>query len=376
METKRPALQSTSGLAHSRPRVGKRPATTGSTNAVRDEPAAFAASARIAGDLPGKPDPHAILTLQRWAGNRAVSRMIGEQRAQSAPPTVTPVVIQRVPAVWVQADGREVRFNLTRIQGKIYEDRATNERYLWTGRRNAYGAILVVPAASEKQKPYADLTKQYKDWKKANTSNVTIETPYGPVSGRHNRGAPWISSREEDFDDAALGDTYTEFIRGLRGLKQGQAKRKAKVTDAEIAKDLLSAKNDAIRKALQKRAAAMITATVYLAEEWRKQGAVKIFRGILRRIAGGKGDFDSLPERFEFVLSADAGRRQVGRFQDRYERERRAKKRKFDLLDKAEEKIYGSLSDIEPDDLSSDDDTREEKKLKKRRLFAEKHENS
>ncbi|MDQ1721576.1 MAG: hypothetical protein QOI26_1310 [Pseudonocardiales bacterium] len=45
---------------------------------------------------------------------------------------------------------------------------------------------------------------------------------------------------------------------------------------------------------LEKRAAAMMTVTVYLAEEWRKQDAVKIDRAILRLILSGKPTFHGL----------------------------------------------------------------------------------
>jgi hypothetical protein len=108
--------------------------------------------------------------------------------------------------------------------------------------------------------------------------------------------------------------------------------------------------------------------STYLAEPWRKQGADKIWRALLRLVENGKIDLNKAIQLFRFVESADAGREQFGRFQDVHE----GATNLSDLEDD-EQMIYEAFSPIREDDLGSDDDLREAKKLKSRgRLYAKK----
>jgi hypothetical protein len=116
---------------------------------------------------------------------------------------------------------------------------------------------------------------------------------------------------------------------------------------------------------LEKRAASMMHVTVYLAEEWRKQGAAKIYRAILRSIVEGERDFSTFSEDFAFIASADQGREQVARFRDV---QRGDKKQK--ALAESEQQIYGSMSPYHAGDFDTDDDMEDEKTLKKTRDFS------
>lgn len=190
------------------------------------------------------------------------------------------------------------------------------------------------------------------------TTGLDIPLFGSTVSAFYNRGAPKIGSQAKNWGKAALGDSYVEFIRGVRS---------GGLDDDEIATALLNFDEAEFTSHLERRAAAMLTSTVYLAEEWRKQGAAKIYRAILRRIADQKATFDDFLDEFEFIASADAGRRQVGRFYDMFAQP-------GSTLKGADKRNYTYVSDEEDDDYSSDEDTRDNKSsIKKRRLYAHKH---
>jgi hypothetical protein len=158
-----------------------------------------------------------------------------------------------------------------------------------------------------------------------------------------------------------MGDKYVDFIAGLRS---------GGLSDAKIAQSLLDQDDTVLASHLEKRAAAMATVTVYLAEEWRKQGAAKIYRAILRLIVSGKKTFDDFLNDFAFVGSADLGRKQVGRFYDVWLGDTdRAD------MDSDEGEIYDVMSPQNNTDYSSDEDMRtdEKKNLKGKRLFAQKY---
>ncbi|MCM3080334.1 MULTISPECIES: hypothetical protein [Brevibacillus] len=197
------------------------------------------------------------------------------------------------------------------------------------------------------------------------TTSLSINTEFGPVAARHNRGAPYITSREEDYNNAKLGTTYTSFITGLRNGTNDDS------DDAVLAQALLDNDTTELTTDLQHRAAAMLNTTVYLAEEWRKQGAGKIFRALLRQVINEEITFDDFLQSFRFIASADEGRRQVARFQDVIDEEL-----DYDDLDEDEQGIYDNMSEIEHDDFSSDDEMREDKELKKPRLFAARYQQS
>ena len=107
---------------------------------------------------------------------------------------------------------------------------------------------------------------------------------------------------------------------------------------------------------------------MYLAEQWRKQGADKIWRALLRLVKNGEINLDKAKELFKFVESADAGREQVGRFQDVAEGVTKPQDLPAD-----EQRIYRELSPVREGDYSSDEEMRTKKELKKSRLYAHKH---
>lgn len=209
-----------------------------------------------------------------------------------------------------------------------------------------------------------DKFSEYRDWD-VKTSGVEIDAPFGSgkVSAYHNRGAPKISSKQSDFGGAKLGDSYAEYKRGLQS---------GGLTDSQIALALLDINDSALGSDLEKRAGAMLHITVYLAEEWRKQGAAKIYRAMLRLIIKGTKTFDDFIEGFKYISSADNGRKMVARINDVFKGGAEPEDLPF-----FEEEIYEAMSPIREDDLSSDEEMRDEshKKLKsKSRLHAKHHE--
>jgi hypothetical protein len=202
--------------------------------------------------------------------------------------------------------------------------------------------------------------QEYQDFTKT-TTGVSVDAFGGPVSAYFNRGAPKLASNAKNWGKTSLGDSYVEYIQGLRS---------GGMTDAALAQALLDLDDSVLASHLEKRAAAMMTLTVYLAEEWRKQGAAKIYRAILRLIVAGTRTFDDFLDDFAFIGSADAGRKQVGRFYDVW----LGDSDQADL-DSVESDIYGAMSPQRDEDYSSDEDMRtdDKKNLKSKRLFAQKY---
>jgi hypothetical protein len=215
--------------------------------------------------------------------------------------------------------------------------------------------------ASGSDNPYSFGNFQaYQDFT-TTSQGVSVAAFGGSISAVYKRGAPKLGSNAKNWGKTSLGDTYQEYIRGLRS---------GGLTDPAIAQALLDLDDSALATHLEKRAAAMLTVTVYLAEEWRKQGAAKIYRAILRLIAKGTRTFDEFLDDFAFVGSAQDGRKQVGRFYDVWLGDTdRAD------LDSDEGEIYDVMSPQREEDFSSDDDMRtdDKKNLKGKRLFAKKH---
>lgn len=205
----------------------------------------------------------------------------------------------------------------------------------------------------------------YESWSPSQTTSMQIETPWGSVSAQQKRGAPFIRSKAQNYKKAKLKTDYKDFNRALRN-NSGKAD-----VDHEIAKDLLEKKSDFLKTDLQKRGAAMLYTTVGLAENWRKEGAEKIHRALLRQVQQKEIDLDEVNKRFKYVESADEGRKQVARIQDVL-----GKRAPLKDLSEEEQKIISNLSGGE-DDLSSDDEQREKKNdISKKRLFSEKHKDS
>jgi hypothetical protein len=192
---------------------------------------------------------------------------------------------------------------------------------------------------------------------------VSFQTPFGTgnVSAYHNRGAPKLGSNAKDWGKTKLGDKYSDYIAGLRSNG---------LSDQAIATALLQ-QNNSFTTPLEERAAAMLHATVYLAEEWRKQGAAKLYRAILRAIEAGLKTFDDFDNDFKFIQSAQSGREQVAAFYNVFLGDSN-----LSSLSVNDQVYYGQMSPVREDDFSSDDDMRTDDKKNlgtTNRLLATKH---
>jgi hypothetical protein len=320
----------------------RRPAQGGSEPAApRREPEARA------------PAHAAVLALQRASGNRATARLV--QR------------MQQEARQFSTDNGLDLGGDANYLNVSAYVADKANPRNLrlglraaWNERRPANHALFIeIPR--DLSNPYHHSTfSVYRDFT-TDSKDVVIPIYGGQVRARFNQGAPFIQSRAEDWGGAKVGDSYRAYVNALR--TRGR-------TDPEIAAGLLALSDDDFQTDMEKRAAAMLTMTVYLAEEWRKQGAAKIYRAILRRIVDGSRTFDDFLTDFAYVPSADAGRRMAARFYDAW----------LDPANKAalsanEQETFDAMSDVESDDFSSVDEMRtdEKKNLKKTRLYAIKH---
>lgn len=247
--------------------------------------------------------------------------------------------------------------NLTKTKDpEVFFDKQTDIQYKATGKVALNGHIIVQRLSGTHAEYRHDQFAAYKTWTKSSTG-VGISTEFGPTAAYHNRGAPKITSKQTDYGKAKLGDAYTDYIEALQS--QGRS-------DQDIAQALLDMDDSALTSNMEKRGAAMLHTTVYLAEEWRKQGAAKIYRAILRAIVAGETDFDHFIEHFEFVGSADKGRAQVGRFKDVHEGYQDES-----TLNANEQVIYGNMSPYHPGDYDTDDDMVDEKKLSKSRDYSQ-----
>lgn len=258
-----------------------------------------------------------------------------------------------IQGIWVTVTSSGKRLNLINNGDNTYTDSKTGETYKLDSIRD--GATYVSLIATAPPPSMVELGSWTKD-----SSGIRPVTPFGPVSATHKRGAPKISSRAADYGKFPMGDTYEEYVRALRS---GGKK------DNVIAQALLDQDASVLSGDGEQRGAAMLYSTVYLAEEWRKHGAAKICRGELRLIAAGKATFDDILTHFEFVQSADDGRKQVARFHEV----------QFGQMDESDlsetdREIFDALSPLRDDDFSSDDDERERKSdaVKKNRIFYKK----
>jgi hypothetical protein len=208
-------------------------------------------------------------------------------------------------------------------------------------------AMAVDKPAGVHTNPYHhSIFKEYRDFTKT-TTNVEIEIFGGLIRADYNRGAPKISSSKRNWGGAVVGDSYRAYVEGLRSGGR---------SDSEMARRLLALEVDVLTPR-ERHAAAKMTITVYLAEEWRKQGAAKIYRGVLRLIANGDLAFEDFPEYFEFALTADAGRRQVARHHDIM-----MGAVELSSVSTQDLMVASELSVIEEHDLSSDEEMQTEDK--------------
>lgn len=258
---------------------------------------------------------------------------------------------------YVDVDGG-TRLNLTKTSDPtVFTLKSDSTKYKVIGTAGNGDPIVQKIGAIHEDWRFDQFT-EYQNWTKT-TSGVSVTPPFGVgnVSAYHNRGAPKISSRQSDFGGAKLGDSYVEYQRGLQS---------GGLTDSQIATALLNLDDSALTSDLEKRAASMLHVTVYLAEEWRKQGAAKIYRAILRNIAQGKSDFSTFDDDFKFIASADEGRQQVARFHD-VQRGDESQSR----LSISEQQIYGNMSPLRQQDFESGDEMEDEKALKSMRDYSE-----
>jgi hypothetical protein len=201
---------------------------------------------------------------------------------------------------------------------------------------------------------YSSLKDKYKSWTPKEKFQE-VNTPFGISSVRHNRKAPYITTNTKQYPKTKVKVDYKDIIKNLR---------ETKLSEKEIAQILLEGEADSFSSNSAKRAAAMLSAIVYLAEQWRKQGAVKIYRAVLRAIVEGKFTFNDFLKYFEFIVSAKAGREQVARLQQFLKG-----KLGYEELSDKDKIILGNMSPLREDDLDSDDDLRDikEKDFKKGR---------
>lgn len=279
---------------------------------------------------------------------------------------ISPPANKPIQGVWAKIPGMASKVNLKTLTGEfsasgkqLYLLSETGQKYEEVSRKDDELIVkpYVEPVTTSKIRPF------YQNWTPAQTTNLSIDSGFGPVGAMHNRSAPYLTSKQEDFGGAKLRTTYKDFIRGLRDGKNTSK------DDATLAKALLNEDLTLLDSDLQKRAAAMLSTTVNLAEEWRKHGASKIYRSLLRKIIAEKATFDDFLRDFEFIQSADAGRQQVARYQDYFDGEM-----DYEDLTPTDQAIIDHMSPVREDDFSSDDEQREEKKLKsKERLFAKRY---
>jgi hypothetical protein len=224
------------------------------------------------------------------------------------------------------------------------------------------------------------LDKAYRTWDRAARKKeaVVVQTDYGPVRAKHKRGAPHITSKDKDYNNASLrfdktdprdkGDSYKHFVHGLKGGAGG---------DSAIARSLLNRDATSLTQK-QKRAAAMLQATVYLAERWRKEKAHKLFRYHLKQVDQGKVTLEQAINDFTFAQQdggTEQGRKQLGRIDDlRHSKNKETMRKK---ASKSDLQIADQISDGES---STDDELLRKKKeddvKSKQRLFSEKHDKS
>jgi len=322
---------------------------------------------------------HAHASRQRTgqpAGRDRAGTESGSGRSEARPalaglavPTGAPVIRrQKADAVtFAKTNSIDIAVSMQTVTN--YVNDLSNDKDLRKGLLDAWNLnassqwIIDTPAdlAKGSDNPYHYSNFQaYQDFT-TTTTGVSVQAFGGPVSAFFNRGAPKLGSAAKNWGKSSLGDSYVEYIQGLRS---------GGMTDAALAKALLELDDSVLASHLEKRAAAMMTVTVYLAEEWRKQGAAKIYRAILRLIVKGTRTFDDFLDDFAFIGSADAGRKQVGRFYDVWLDDADQSD-----MDSVESDIYGAMSPQRDEDFSSDDDMRtdDKKNLKSKRLFAQKH---
>jgi hypothetical protein len=195
----------------------------------------------------------------------------------------------------------------------------------------------------EVSNPYGSLIDNYNNWN-PNQKFQEMEGPFGKFNAKHNRKSVFLTSNKEQYPETNVKTDYKDIIQKLK--KEG-------ISDKEIAEILLEGEQ-VLKTANAIRAAAMLTAIVYMAEQWRKHGAVKIFRALLRRVQNGDLELSKLPGYFEFVASAQDGREQVERI-----RRIMTGEESYEEIQEDDRFVIGGMSPYNQDDFDSDDDLRD-----------------
>ncbi|MDC6280225.1 hypothetical protein H6B16_006680 [Caecibacteroides pullorum] len=267
------------------------------------------------------------------------TRMLNKEKI-----TVVKSILQ---GVWVIVSETGHRLNLLDVGNGIYKDMNTGL---------LYEVVDIVEGNIYVKRHLSRGMPELREWTK-NSTGIRAQTPFGEVSATHKRGAPKIGSRASNYGGFSMGDKYVEYIKALRSGGK---------SDREIANALLQEDGSVLSSDGEKRGAAMLYSTIYLAEEWRKHGAAKLYRGELTRIAQGEDTLDDFLQKFKFISSADEGRKQVGRFHDV-----QSGVRSIEDLSEDEQEIWNALSPTVSDDFSSDEEERARKEdaVKKKRIF-------
>jgi len=253
---------------------------------------------------------------------------------------------------WAYEDNQHGQsLNLTKTDDPdIFILKSSGESYKKTGTATDGRPIVTKHVTSDHSDYTPGTFSPYQDWTKG-ASGIGVPAPFGAgsISAFHNRGAPKTGSTSAGWGGTQMGDTYDEFIRAVTS---------GTLSDPQIATQLLKLDDTGFTE-LQKRGASQMHITVYLAEEWRKQGAGKIFRATLRAIENGEIKFNQFTQYFKFVASAAEGRKQVARHRDVQEGTFPASQ-----LPAEDQVIHGNMSPARADDWDTDDEMEDEKALK------------
>lgn len=203
---------------------------------------------------------------------------------------------------------------------------------------------------------YGSMIKLYSDWN-PNQQFQERSNEFGKFNVKHNRNAPYITTNLQQYPKTSLDTTYSSMFKAL--MKSG-------LSEKEVAEVLLDAKAEMLKNPTALRAAAMLMGAVYLGEQWRKHGAVKIFRALLRQVTRGAISLEDIPKLFKFVASAQKGREQVERI-----REILLGDHPLKSISKDDRLILGGMSPLREGDLDSEEElgtTKDNEFKKKRKL--------
>lgn len=138
-------------------------------------------------------------------------------------------------------------------------------------------------------------SSQYQNFDPAKKNDLT--TYDQKFSIRFFRGAPYVRSR-------GLSDNYSEILAGVKG----------KQNEETVAEILLKGDYNRFETDLQKRYASKLEIIVSVAEQWRKHGALKLFKGFLAAVSKKTLAFSNAAKAFQYIKKADMGRKQVALF--------------------------------------------------------------